>query len=146
MREIIDFCNIGKSLGYDNRLYCNELNDKIGNQEAQIIINDFLLNTHPREVKLSINIDNKTILRLNFNYLRQFYGYPDKWENAIVKIFHQTEIIVYQSVSYREIPMSFFVLYDEKNNFTIKSSNLYVVSENGKVSNNWQRKSYFHSL
>lgn len=131
MREIINFCDHGKSIRCNNRVECYKLNKFIANREVEIIFDNFSLNSHPKGVRLSIIVGDATILRLHFNYLREFHGYIDKWEKSIVRIFYQEEFIDTEGLTYREIPMSFFVLHNESNNFLIKSRNLNIITEYG---------------
>lgn len=131
MKELVDFCDIGNSIGCKNRIDCELLKAKLSNQPVDIVFNNFSLNTHPKGANLIIYVNHKPILELSFNYLREFYGYSDKWKNANIQLFCQEEIIDY---GLRKIPFYFFVLYDKHNNFFIKSKNLYCTINNQEFS------------
>lgn len=133
MKELVDFCDIGNSIGCKNRIDCELFNTKLSNQQVDIIIKNFSLNTHPKGANLIIYVNHKPILELSFNYLREFYGYSDKWKNANIQLFCQEEIIDY---GLRKIPFYFFVLYDKHNNFFIKSKNLYYTINNQTITIN----------
>lgn len=135
MKEPIYFCDIGNSIECKNRMDCELLITKLSNQKVDIIFNNFSLNTHPKSANLVIYVNNQLIIEFSFNYLREFYGYSDKWENVNIQLFHQEEIIRYKvDYGYRLLHCYFFILYDKYNDFFIKSKNLCCAINNQEFS------------
>lgn len=125
MKELVDFCDISNSIECKNRIDCELFNTKLSNQQVDIVLNHFSLNTHPKGAKLIIYVNHQPILEFGFNYLREFYGDTDKWKNINLQLFHQNETIRHKvDYGYRRLPYDFFILYDKHNEFLIKSSNL----------------------
>lgn len=110
--EIVDFCLFDKLIEYTNRIYIDKFNNLFGDRELEILFSEFSISTHPKEIKLLIKFDKDNIFKLEFNYLLQFYGYIDRWENSVIQIFYQEEVIRYTKL-YREIKVPTFTLYDK---------------------------------
>lgn len=130
MREFVDFSRGATTLKCINTIDCDKYNRLFADKPVDIIFHDFSLEYYTQTIQLSINLDNVTILKLAFGYTENFFGFNDKWENAVIKIVQREELITYNftltyNTKYREIPTSYFILYDETNDFMIKSRNLY---------------------
>lgn len=131
MRELIDFSRGAVTLKCINTIDCDEYNRLFIDKPIDIIFHDFSLEHYTQTIRLSINLDNITILKLAFGYTEKFFGFNDKWENAVIKIVKQEKLITFlSSMKYREIPMSLFTLYDETHDFMIESRLLYQWDKN----------------